>query len=97
MDKFESHVSDLDLALVFAELAANSSCAETRRRNVANAREAFLRRRNDLCLYSPDNWQYAEIEGRLRELGRRLRGLGERFSEITRLSVTRIRWSVKTQ
>lgn len=80
MDNFESRVSDLDMALVFAELAAISSCPKTRKRNLISARDAYIRLRRDLCLYSRGDWQHSEIEGKLLELRRRLLRLGKKFA-----------------
>lgn len=77
---FESNVSDLDLALVFAEIAAFSDNAETRSRNLVNARNTYSQLRDEQCRYSPDDWQRLEIEARLRKLRGRLESLGQKFA-----------------
>lgn len=76
---FESSVSDLDLALVFAEVAAVSDSAVTRNRNLANACDIYLRLSEERCAYSSGNWQRIEIEVRLRKLRTCLERLGEMF------------------
>ncbi len=69
---FESSVSDLDLALVFAEIAVCSDSSETRSRNLANAHDIFFRLRDEWRLYAEDGWQRSEIEARLQKLRKRL-------------------------
>lgn len=76
---FESSVSDLDLALVFAEVAAVSDSAVTRNRNLANACDIYLRLSEEPCVYAVNAWQRVEIEARLRNLRSRLEFLGESF------------------
>ena len=44
---FESTVSDIDLALVFAEIAAVSDSRETRIRNLANACNTYFQLRDE--------------------------------------------------
>lgn len=75
---FESSVSDLDLALVFAEIAAVSDSREIRIRNQANACNTYFQMRDEPCAYSAD-WQRVEIEARLRKLRSCLELLGEEF------------------
>lgn len=78
MDGFESDTAELDLALAFAETAAVSDCPETRSRNLANARSAFLRLRDHvLPSRSHNEWQHVEITQKLAELRLRLEQLGE--------------------
>ena len=79
MDTFESSVSDLDLALVFAEIAAVSDSPVTRSRNLTNAYNTYLHLRDEPCAYSAGNWKRVEIEERLRKLHRRLGCLGVEF------------------
>ena len=57
METFESSVSDLDLALVFTEIAGSSLSLETLIRNQANACATYLRLRDEPCLYSAGDWQ----------------------------------------
>jgi len=77
VDTLESSVSDLDLALVFAEVAAVSDSRETRTRNLANACNTYLQLRNEPRIYSANDWQRVEIEARLRKLRSCLELLGE--------------------
>ena len=76
---FEASVSDLDLALVFAEIAACSDSSETRSRNLANACDTYFQLRDEPCVYAVNDWQRVEIEARLRNLRSRLEFLGEKF------------------
>lgn len=69
---FETSVSDLDLGLVFAEVAAVSDSQATRTRNLANACDIYLQFRDEPCAYPVGNWQRAEIETRLGKLRRNL-------------------------
>lgn len=80
MGGFELCISNLDLALVFAEIAEHSSSPLTRSRNLGNARDAFLRLRNEPYLYSPKDWRRAAIVVKLRELRSRLWRLGQKFA-----------------
>ena len=73
---FESCVSDLDLALVFVEVASVSDSRETRSRNLANAHNTYVQMRDGPCVYSAD-WQRIEIKARLRKLRGCLELLGE--------------------
>jgi len=65
---FESIVSDIDLALVFAEIAAVSDSRDTRTCNLANACDTYLQLRNEARIYSANDWQRVEIEARLGKL-----------------------------
>ena len=76
---FESSVSDLDLALVFAEIAACSDCPVTRSRNLVNACNMYSELRDEPCAYPVGNWQRVEIEARLHKLRSCLEFLGESF------------------
>ena len=78
----ETMLADLDLALTFAEIASTSEDVDTRNRNRANARKAFLAIRDDLlpgC--SLDEYQQREIHRKLRELQYRLKQLGETLAQ----------------
>lgn len=79
MDTFELTVSDLDLALVFVEIAGSSLSVEIRIRNQATACTTYRRLRYEPRLYSADDWKRFEIEARLRRLRTRLELLGETF------------------
>jgi hypothetical protein len=74
---FESTVSELDLALVFAEIAAVSDTHDTRTRNLANAYNTYFQMRDEPCGYVAGDWQRVEIEARLHKLRSCLELLGE--------------------
>lgn len=76
---FESSVSDLDLALVFAEVAIVSDSPETRSRNLVNACNTYLQLRDEPYVYAVNEWQRIEIEAKLRKLRSCLELLGETF------------------
>lgn len=89
MDTFESSVSDLDLALVFAEIAVVSGSGEIRIRNQANACNTYLQLRDEPSLYSAGDWHRVEIEARLRKLRSCLEVLGEKFEPGSASSISR--------
>jgi hypothetical protein len=80
--EIETIFADLELALTFADRASLSDNPETCVRNRANAREAYFQIRDKfLPRCSPDDFQRARIDEKLRELRHRLKDLGENFED----------------
>lgn len=74
----ETVLADLDLALTLAEIASTSENVDTRNRNRANAREAFLAIQDKMLpRCSPGESERLTIYRKLRDLQTRLKQLGE--------------------
>jgi hypothetical protein len=79
--KIDLIFTDLEVAFTFAALAATSENPDTRNRNRANSRKAYLAIRDKLLpLSNPNDSERAKIIGRLGELRRCLERLGEKFA-----------------
>ena len=79
--RVEALLADLELAFTFAAVAETSS-KERRRRNLANARVAYLTIKNKLLpLCTLTDVERAEIHRTLRQLKYRLNGLSEAPSQ----------------
>jgi hypothetical protein len=77
---FESSVSDLDVALVFAEIAVLSDSPVTRSRNLANACNIYLQLRDERAPIPQVTGNALRLEARLRNLRSRLERLGKKFA-----------------